>query len=154
VAVLVSNNPYRLGRAVGSGTRPHLNRGLLGVAALAPARVSRNGQVHHRFGMQQWTPPAFEMRADHRVPAGIDGEAVHLEPPLRFRTRSGALRVRIAPGHPGASPSALGPDKPWGLLQALALVVFRGAPSQQPPTPVSFDRGESHAPTDVDRSPT
>jgi hypothetical protein len=35
VALLISNNPYRLGRAIGSGTRPHLNRGLLGVAAFA-----------------------------------------------------------------------------------------------------------------------
>jgi diacylglycerol kinase family enzyme len=132
VAVLVSNNPYRLGRAIGSGTRPHLNHGLLGVAALAPARVSRNGRVHHRLGMQQWTALAFEMHADQRVPAGIDGEAVHLEPPIQFRIRSGALRVRIAPDHPGASPSALQPDKPWALLHALAHVAFRAAPPQQP----------------------
>jgi diacylglycerol kinase family enzyme len=29
VAILVSNNSYRLGRALGSGTRPRLDRGLL-----------------------------------------------------------------------------------------------------------------------------
>ena len=51
------------------------------------------------------------------MPAGIDGEAVKLEPPLRFRIRPGVLRVRIARRHPGASPSAmlpegLGPTRP------------------------------------------
>lgn len=42
------------------------------------------------------------------VPAGVDGESVLLEPPLRFRIRPHVLRVRIAPSHPGASPSAIG----------------------------------------------
>jgi diacylglycerol kinase family enzyme len=135
VAVLVSNNPYRLGRAIGSGTRPHLDRGLLGIAALAPARSDGDGRARRSLAMQQWTASGFEMHADQRVPAGIDGEAVHLEPPLQFRVRSGALRVRIAPGHPGASPSALQPDRPWALLQALAQIVFRGAPHERPEAP-------------------
>jgi diacylglycerol kinase family enzyme len=127
VAVLVSNNPYRLGRAIGSGTRPTLDQGVLGVAVIAPTRAGRDGAVRHRLGMQQWTAATIEMHADERVPAGIDGEAIHLDPPLRFRVRPGALRVRIAPGHPGASPSALVPDKPWALLHGLAHVAFRGS---------------------------
>jgi hypothetical protein len=65
------------------------------------------------------------------VPAGIDGEAAQLEPPLNFRIRSGALRVRIAPDHPGASPSAAQPDKPWALLQALAHIAVRRTPREQ-----------------------
>jgi diacylglycerol kinase family enzyme len=125
-AVLVSNNPYRLGRAIGSGTRPRLDRGLLGIAALAPTRAARNGAVRHTLGMQQWTATTLEMQAEKPVPAGIDGEAIQLDPPLRFRICPGALRVRIAPTHPGASPSALVPDKPWGLLQALTRVAVRG----------------------------
>jgi diacylglycerol kinase family enzyme len=132
VAVLVSNNPYRLGRAIGSGTRPSLNHGLLGMAALAPAQATRNGGVRHRLGIRQWTAPTFHMHADQRVPAGIDGEAIHLDPPLRFSIRPDALRVRIAPGHPGASPSALQPDKPWGLLHALAQIAFRGTTPEPP----------------------
>src|SRR5947207_3155894 len=36
VAILVSNNTYRLGRALGSGTRPRLDRGVLGMTVLAP----------------------------------------------------------------------------------------------------------------------
>jgi diacylglycerol kinase family enzyme len=125
VALLISNNRYRLGRAIGSGTRPRLNQGLLGIASLAPARTN-GGSVRHRLRMHQWTTSTFEVNADQRVPAGIDGEAIYLEPPLHFRIRSGALRVRIAPSHPGASPSALEPDKPWALLQALVYVAFRG----------------------------
>lgn len=133
VAVLVSNNPYRLGRAIGSGTRPRLNGGLLGIAALAPTRAGRNGSTRARLAMQQWTTPTFEMQAEEPVPAGIDGEAIHLDSPLRFSTRSGALRVRIAPDHPGASPSAIHPEKPWALVQALARIVFRGPAPDQPP---------------------
>ena len=40
-AILVSNNPYRLGRALSSGTRPRLDSGTLGVAVLAPGRHER-----------------------------------------------------------------------------------------------------------------
>jgi len=38
------------------------------------------------------------------VPAGVDGEAVDLSPPLRFAIRPVALWVRTSPRHPGASP--------------------------------------------------
>lgn len=48
----------------------------------------------------------LEVECDKPVPAGVDGESVLLEPPLRFRIRSGVLKVRIAHRHPGASPSA------------------------------------------------
>jgi diacylglycerol kinase family enzyme len=131
-AILVSNNPYRLGRLIGSGTRPRLDRGLLGIAVLAPTRAARDGAVRHRLGMQRWTAPSFEMRAEQRVPAGIDGEAIELDPPLRFVIRPGALRVRIAPGHPGASPSAIEPEKPGEVFPALARIALRGTPPEQP----------------------
>jgi hypothetical protein len=42
-------------------------------------------------------------------------------------TRSRALRVRIAPSHPGASPSAVEPDSPWETLGALVKVALGGA---------------------------
>ena len=38
------------------------------------------------------------------------------DPPLHFTIRPGALRVRIAPQHPGASPSAAQPN---GLVDAI-----------------------------------
>ena len=42
VAVLVSNNRYRLGRAVGSGTRPRIDDGLLGITVVGRARAGAN----------------------------------------------------------------------------------------------------------------
>jgi hypothetical protein len=77
--------------------------------------------------MQQWTASEFQIDSDGRAAAGIDGEAMHLDPPLRFRTRPGALRVRIAPQHPGASPSVLEPDTAWQTIEALAGFALHGA---------------------------
>ncbi len=126
VAILVSNNAYRLGRALGSGTRPRLDHAVLGIAVLAPV-LAGDGRAKPRLGMQEWTTPVFEIDADGAVPAGIDGESVQLTAPLRFRIRPGALRARIAPHHPGASPSALEPDSPWGMIRALVACVLHGA---------------------------
>lgn len=130
VAILVSNNPYRLGRALGSGTRPKLDRGLLGITVLAPITTGRTGSPRGKLAMRQWTAPAFEIESRAAVAAGIDGEATRLEPPLRFRIRPETLRVRVAPNHPGASPSALEPDKPWQIIPALVNVALHGHPSQ------------------------
>ena len=118
-AVLVSNNSYRLGRALGSGTRPRLDRGVLGIAVLGPMSERRDGARRTALGMRQWSAQTFEIDSDRPVPAGIDGEAMVLDPPLRFRIRSKALRVRIAPSHPGASPSALEPDSPLEVIGVL-----------------------------------
>lgn len=104
--LLVSNNPYRLGTIVGSGTRPSIDRGVLGVAAVG-TRVRR------------WESPEVVVDADGPVPIGVDGEALVMDPPLRFRIRPGALRVRISRAHPGASPSSDAPTSPASALPAL-----------------------------------
>jgi diacylglycerol kinase family enzyme len=117
-AVLVSNNRYRLGRAVGSGTRPRIDDGLLGIT-VAAAPIGRPGRLAQR-PWREWSAPEFEVRSDHPVVAGIDGEAVTLDPPLRFRIKTGALRVRISRNHPGASPSAAIPEGAWDAVRALA----------------------------------
>jgi diacylglycerol kinase family enzyme len=124
-AILVSNNAYRLGRAIGSGTRPKLDGAVLGVTVLAPM-VAEKGTASRRLAMRQWTAPTFEIDADGPVATGIDGESVQLTAPLLFRTRPAALRARIAPHHPGASPSALQPDSPWRAIQLLAGNVMHG----------------------------
>ena len=101
-AVLVSNNRYRLGRAIGSGTRPRIDDGLLGITLLGrPRGRGRRHRLPQR-PWREWTAPTFAVDADHPVPSGIDGETVQLDPPLRFRIRPGVLRVRIAQRHPGA----------------------------------------------------
>jgi diacylglycerol kinase family enzyme len=132
VAILVSNNPYRLGHALGSGTRPQLDRAKLGVAVLTPESSNGDRGMSWKLAMQQWSTPSFEIAADSAVAAGIDGEATHLDPPLRFRILPGALRVRIAPQHPGASPSALEPDTPWRTIESLATFVLHGGPTDPP----------------------
>ena len=118
-SVLVSNNIYRLGHVLGSGTRPRLDRGQLGIAVVGPTGGRHDGRPSHARGMQQWSSPTFEIGSDEPVPAGIDGEATVLDPPLRFRIMTGVLRVRIAPTHPGASPSAIEPDSPLQTIGAL-----------------------------------
>lgn len=132
MAILVSNNAYRLGRALGSGTRPRLDQGALGIAVLAPTSADRAGRVRPKLAMQQWIAPTFAIECEGTVAAGIDGEALRLDPPLRFHIRPAALRVRIAPHHPGASPSVLEPDKPWQTIGALATFVLRGGPVEAP----------------------
>jgi diacylglycerol kinase family enzyme len=122
IVVMVSNNSYRLRKVVGSGTRPRIDDGRLGIAVLAtPA-----GQTRPRF--MQWEAPTFEVDSDGPVPAGVDGEALVMDPPLRFTIRPGALRVRIAPQHPGASPSAAHPDGLIDAFERLLRIVRTGDP--------------------------
>ena len=61
VAILISNNAYRLGRALGSGTRPRLDRAVLGVTVLAPTKSGADGTVSRRLAMEQWITPTFEI---------------------------------------------------------------------------------------------
>ena len=99
--VLVSNNPYALDRPLARGTRPALDRGQLGIVVLdAPGDSPR-------VPGRAWCAPRLQIPAPAPVHAGVDGETVDLDPPLRFASRPASLRVRISPRHPGASPSAL-----------------------------------------------
>jgi len=121
--ILVSNNVYRLGHVLASGARPRMDAGELGIAIGAAPGASDGTHRHWR----QWSAPVFEVESTAPVPAGVDGEALVLEPPLRFAVRAGALRVRIAPQHPGASPAAGLPD---GLLDGVRrLLVVAGGRS-------------------------
>ena len=71
-AVLVSNNRYRLGRAVGSGTRPRIDDGLLGMTVVgAPSGRGERGRLLQR-PWREWSAQEFEVDADRPVPAGIE----------------------------------------------------------------------------------
>ena len=133
VAIVVSNNPYRLTGAPGSGTRPRLDQGVLGVAVL--------GAPGDEAGLREWPAPAFQLEAQAPVPAGVDGEAVVFEPPLRFRTRPAALRCRIALHHPGASPSAFAPEGAWAAVRTLV-----GIAAGHDPRPIPSARFASPEP--------
>jgi diacylglycerol kinase family enzyme len=129
LAVVVSNNRYRLHRGVASRTRPRLDSGALGVMVVR--RTSEGGAEteRHTLVVDQWSTPMFTIESDRPVPAGIDGEAVQLDPPLRFRIRPHALRVRIARDHPGASWSTNVPSSPVATLGELITLTFRGTPT-------------------------
>jgi diacylglycerol kinase family enzyme len=120
-AILVSNNRYRLGKAVGSGTRPRIDDGLLGITVASEPTRGEGGRRGQR-PWREWSAPEFEVRAERPTAAGIDGEALVLEPPLRFRILPGVLRVRIARKHPGASPSLAMPENLLGTAGALLAI--------------------------------
>jgi len=115
-AIVISNNPYRLGHGLGDGTRPRLDDGTLGVAVVWLSRDEPAART--------WTTPSCEIDARGPVHAGIDGEAAVLEPPLRLRTRPAALRCRIARRHPGGSPSAFAPEGPWDAIRKLTRIAL------------------------------
>lgn len=122
--ILVSNNVYRLGRVIGSGTRPRLDAGRLGIAVMGASEA--NGS--RRRPLRQWSATRFVVDCDSDVPVGVDGEALVLRPPVTFRVRPGALRVRIAPHHPGASPSAALPPRFRTGLRMLPRIVAGADP--------------------------
>jgi diacylglycerol kinase family enzyme len=113
--ILVSNNPYQLTRLAGAGTRPRLDTGQLGIVAARVLSASDVAQLvtletigqPERFpGLLEWSQPEFEIRSSSSVAVGLDGEALTLEPPLRFASLPGALRVRLPRHAAGVSPAA------------------------------------------------
>src|SRR5690606_15242354 len=109
-------NPYVLTRLGGFGARARLDTGQLGIVA---ARVDgatevaqfvaaeASGQIRRFRGWHEWTAPAFRVESDQPIEAGVDGEALLLDPPLEFRILPGTLRVRLPRHAPGRSPAAL-----------------------------------------------
>ena len=120
--MLVSNDPYRLGRALGSGTRPRLDGGVLGIAALQAGAAGDEGKR-----MQEWAAPSFEVHSDaadrgrHRRRGGKARPAAALSQPATGA--AGAHR----PQHPGASPSAALPQTPWHGVRDVVRVAIRGS---------------------------
>jgi hypothetical protein len=97
-----------------------------------PALISAEatGRIRRFSGYREWTTPEFIVDSGQPlVDVGVDGEALQLPPPLRFRSLPGALRVRTPLDAPGASPAALRPAGPWRTATALVRVVG-GRPGQ------------------------
>lgn len=113
--ILVSNNPYQATRLAGVGTRPRLDTGRLGVLV---ARIRSASDVTELTGLEvagrsdrfsgllSWTCQQFQVLSAEPVPVGLDGEAVLVEPPVRFSTLPGALRIRLPAQVSGQSPAA------------------------------------------------
>jgi diacylglycerol kinase family enzyme len=122
--ILVSNNVYKLEGIGGLGTRARLDEGVLGVivvevhngAELAQlVSLSTAGRGSAYSGWHEWTTTVLEVRSGQPIDLGIDGEAVTLDSPVRLEVQPAALRVRIAPHHPGVSPA-----RAAGAVQAAA----------------------------------
>lgn len=102
--ILVSNDPYGLTADRRFGSRERMDRGMLGIVA---ARAGEGedfprfaeawwvGQPDASRGWLRWEAPRFEVRSGGSIPAGVDGEALVFETPLRLRSLPGALRVRL-----------------------------------------------------------
>ena len=126
--LLVSNNPYVLDSLVGVGSRPRMDTGKLGIVAIEikdaarAARLVSLEALHdvRRFeGWTEWSADSFEVDSGSPVAAGIDGEAVILDPPLRFTISPSALRVLLPPSAIGLSPAALRPGLSLATLGEL-----------------------------------
>ena len=126
--ILVSNNRYQLSHPEGFGSRRHLDAGTLGIVATrleAPgdaarlARLQASGPSRRPAGWLEWSDTSFEVRSGQPVEVGVDGEAILLDPPIRFRIVPVALRVRIPSQAPGYSPAAAVPTPGWATLTAL-----------------------------------
>ena len=138
-AILVSNNRYRLGRAVGSGTRPRIDDGLLGITVVSSPTEGTRGRLLQR-PWREWSAPMFEVHSDRPLAVGIDGEAAILEAPLQFRILPAALRVRVSRSHPGASPSALLPEGMWeSVLAVVRIAADRPNPAPRAAAPLTTE---------------
>jgi diacylglycerol kinase family enzyme len=111
--VIVSNNPYALGGPFARGARPTLTGGRLGILVIdGPGAGARpSGRA--------WSAASLRVDASERTHAGLDGEAVELDPPLEFVVRPAALRVRA----PRRLRSAGGGARAWP---------WRAAPARHP----------------------
>jgi diacylglycerol kinase family enzyme len=127
--ILVSNDRYDLNRGDGFGSRRRLDAGTLGIVAArfgSSRDIARLAEIHAAGGRTRrpdgWierNDTSFEVRSGQPVEIGIDGEAMVLDPPIRFRTAPAALRVRIPAHAPGYSPAAAAPTPGWATVTAL-----------------------------------
>jgi diacylglycerol kinase family enzyme len=126
--ILVANDRYELGSGEGFGSRRSIDTGNLGIVAATfrssseIARLIESGAAGRGWrppGWVEWADASFELRSAEPVEIGIDGEALVLDPPIRFRTMPGALRVRIPLDAPGYSPAAAASTRGWATVTAL-----------------------------------
>jgi diacylglycerol kinase family enzyme len=113
--VLVSNDAYRLDHIGGFGRRERLDAGSLGIVTVTVDRArdvpvlmaaEAAGHIRQFRGYREWTATHFEVDSgEPLIDVGVDGEALQLRPPLRFRSLPGALRVRTPVDGPGSSAS-------------------------------------------------
>jgi len=103
--VMVSNNPYVLGPSVDVSQRRSLGTGALGVLAVSAASGAEAALLMARSavglrgrdpGWHEFTCESFEVRSRAGSAfAGVDGEALDMPTPLRFRIHPSGMRVLV-----------------------------------------------------------
>ena len=88
--IQISNNPYG-SKAGAMGSRPRLDTGALQVISLVLGRDAAAffaavavGHPERFQGFASWTAPTFEVSSGGPIDVGLDGEAIQMDPPLRF----------------------------------------------------------------------
>ena len=112
IAVVVSNNPYEFARWDRFGQRNRLDTGKLQISVLDVGVLEElegllagttplGATAEVRPPLRHWTSERLEMGiVGERVRAGVDGELITFEAPLRFSVDPGALRVLVPEGLP------------------------------------------------------
>ena len=109
IVVMVSNNAYVIGASPDNAQRRHLDRGTLGIFAVTTSTgaqaarlfaASALGQRTRSPFWQQFTATDFEVRSRSGTAfAGVDGEALQLPTPLRFRIHPHGLTLLVPHGN-------------------------------------------------------
>jgi diacylglycerol kinase family enzyme len=109
LVLLISNNPFQFARMRWNAERFRLDRGVLGLAAIALppgeyrrrrdalAQIVLRGRDRSEF-WREWTAVEWEQdfgAADEPIPVALDGESLILDGPVRVRIRSRALRLLV-----------------------------------------------------------
>jgi diacylglycerol kinase family enzyme len=128
--IMVSNNPYVLGASPDASQRRRLDSGRLGVFAVSAttgvqaaevltlALAGRGGVSKHAH---QFECDEFEVRSRSGLAyAGVDGEALELQTPLRFRIFPEGLRLLVPEGNVKASLTRRARDVHLGDLVRIA----------------------------------
>jgi diacylglycerol kinase family enzyme len=145
--IQVSNNSYELHSFTGVGSRPFIDRGVLGIVTLHIERaadvpallaLAQAGRADRFAGFEEWEAESFRVDSDTPIAAGVDGEALSMDPPLEFVIHRHALRVRTPLHAPGWAPAALAQARGRFTVVDLVRVVI-GRPSHSRPTAVSAD---------------
>lgn len=107
--IMVSNNPYVLGPSLDVSQRRRLDSGRLGVFAVGSRTGAQTAEVitlalagkgSASGAGFQFDCDTFEVRSrSGKAYAGIDGEALELETPLRFQAHPGGLRMLVPEGN-------------------------------------------------------
>ena len=107
--IQVSNNPYVLNPAPDLSQRRSIDSGVLGVFAVTGATgaeaaaitaLSAIGQRRRSPNWHEFTVENFEVRSrSGKAFAGVDGEALELETPLRFEVHHDGLRLLVPAGN-------------------------------------------------------